>query len=79
MVIEMNHYPTATNTASYFQFCPSGYFKFADFRRGQKLFGGVYGLVVLQKKELRRLKFVVSAEFQKPFTLNFGLDFQVII
>lgn len=76
MVIEMNHYPTATNTASYFQFCPSGYFKFADFRRGQKLFGGVYGLVVLQKKELRRLKFVVSAEFQKPFTLNFGLDFQ---
>ncbi|KAL2893982.1 NAD kinase 2 chloroplastic [Bienertia sinuspersici] len=71
----MNHSPTATTTAYSFQFCPRGYFKFTDFRHAHKLFGGSYGLV-LQRKELHRLKFVVSAELPRPFTLNFGLDFQ---
>lgn len=71
----MNHSPIATSTASSFQFCPHGYSKFADFRHAQKLFGGSYGLV-LQRKELNRLKFVVAAELPRPLTLNFGLDSQ---
>ncbi|XP_021760887.1 NAD kinase 2, chloroplastic-like [Chenopodium quinoa] len=71
----MNHSPAATNTAPSFQFCPHGYFKFSDFRHVQKLFVGSYGLV-LQRKELHRLKFVVSAELPRPITLNFGLDSQ---
>ncbi|KNA12689.1 hypothetical protein SOVF_123860 [Spinacia oleracea] len=71
----MNHSPAATSTAPSFQFYPHGHFKFAEFRHAQKLFAGSHGLV-LQRKELNRLKFVVASELPRPFTLNFGLDSQ---
>lgn len=74
----MNHSPAATSTAPSFQFYPHGHFKFAEFRHAQKLFAGSHGLV-LQRKELNRLKFVVASELPRPFTLNFGLDSQVLI
>ncbi|CAO2834248.1 unnamed protein product [Amaranthus hypochondriacus] len=71
----MNHFPTATSSASFFQFCPYGHFKFTEFRHGQKLFSGSYELM-LQRKELHRLKFVAACELPRPFTLNFDLDSQ---
>ena len=74
----MNHSLTTIITAYYFQCFPHGYFKFTNFRHAHRLFGGSYGLV-LQRKGLNRLKFVVAAELPRPFTLDLGLDSQVLI
>ncbi|KAH9605951.1 hypothetical protein KSS87_012926 [Heliosperma pusillum] len=71
----MNNTSVAISTPSYFPFYPYGQFKFTEFRHAHKVFVNGYGLV-LQRKELRRLKFVVAAELPKPFSLDLGFDSQ---
>ncbi|KAK9757503.1 hypothetical protein RND81_01G166600 [Saponaria officinalis] len=71
----MNHTSAVTCTATNLRFYPCGHLKFSDFRDARKVFDGGFGLV-FQRKVLRRLKFVVSAELPRDLTLDLGLDSQ---
>jgi len=65
----------STCTANFSHFWAHRLSKFGDFRHRYKMFSSGYDGLVLQRKELRRLKFVVAAELPRtPFSLDFGLD-----
>ncbi|KAJ8450327.1 hypothetical protein Cgig2_004784 [Carnegiea gigantea] len=65
----------STCTAKFSHFWAHGLSKVSDFRHAQVVFGSGHDGLVLQKKQLRRLKFVVAAELpRRSFSLDFGFD-----